>query len=218
MLGLSDPKKIKLKAFVASYNHASGTNEAKTVCVFGAPRGGTTMVAGVARMCGLDMGGDLPINCEDPRFNLDLYRRSGHPDPVGAMRAVIAERNLSGANWGWKFPAAARYLNDLKPDLRNPHLVIVFRDPVAISSRQLKRGADTTRVIRTILGQHLTNIRLAAAWNVPTMFVSYEKAVMQPRHFVKQLTQFLGLPMPQRMDLVREFMRAGSYKEMSVSE
>ncbi len=44
--------------------------QAKTVIIFGAPRGGTTMIAGVAMKCGLFLGDDLPINCEDPDFNI----------------------------------------------------------------------------------------------------------------------------------------------------
>src|SRR5437588_9464001 len=94
-----------------------------TVIILGMPRGGTTVVAGVAQRCGLFIGSKLPINLEDPDFS--------HV-PIQTMRESIAKRNETFDAWGWKYPAAARYVDKLIPDLRNPRLIVVWRDLVAV--------------------------------------------------------------------------------------
>src|SRR5687768_64110 len=90
-----------------------------TVVILGVPRGGTTMVAGVAKRCGLSIGSRLPGNLEDPDFSIS---------DVGRMERTIVARNASMKVWGWKYPRAASYLPELLPKLRNPRIIMVWRD------------------------------------------------------------------------------------------
>ena len=68
------------------------SQEPATVVVFGVPRGGTTMMAGVVARCGVDIGSDLPVNLEDQAF----VSRSNEQ-----MIETIRERNASTSLWGW---------------------------------------------------------------------------------------------------------------------
>lgn len=49
---------------------------------------------------------------------------------------------------------------------------------------------------------------------MPALLVSYERAIDRPEETVEQLAGFLGLPAPQDLDRVRDFVRPGSYQDV----
>ncbi len=187
--------------------------EARTYVVFGVPRGGTTMIAGLARMCGLDIGDNLPKNCEDPAFNLDILLKSmSREEAIAAMAATIAQRNAGRTVWGWKFPAAGRYLQGLQASLRDPHLICVFRDPAATFTRNVRRGVDPFSALKRAEEMQRRNVNILSEWQVPSLVVSYEKAVKRPEATVEAMAAFLGRPQPADMRAVVEYMQPGDYK------
>jgi hypothetical protein len=197
-----------------SLNLASDTNQAskRTYVIYGMPRGGTTMVAGVARLCGLNIGDNLPVNCEDPELNIDLLRQQGASKPVEHIVSAIRRRNSSLDVWGWKFPAAAQYLNEIKPELRNPHLVLVFRDALATATRHVHKPEDIGPQIRRVNDVIIRNWQLAKGWNVPTLLVSYERAMLNPEAFVEQLSEFINNGAAPDIEKIKDYMRAGEYQ------
>ena len=174
-----------------------------TIVIFGVPRGGTTMVAGVAQRCGLYIGDNLRVNLEDPDF---------HAQPVPNMRMAVAQRNLVHPVWGWKYPRAADYLVALLPQLRNPRLIVVFRDMVANMARIQKQDESALKALRAVFQMQRKNIELIEAAHLPTLLVSYEKAVSNPISFAAELAQFIGLPPPPDIEELQDFTRPGSYK------
>lgn len=185
----------------------------RTYVVFGVPRGGTTMIAGVARLCGLDIGDNLPKNCEDPAFNFDVLLKSmSREEAIAAMAATVAERNEGRTVWGWKFPAAGRYLQGLKDSLREPHLICVFRDPAATFTRNVRRGVDPFTALKRAEEMQRRNVQILSDWQVPSLVISYEKAVKQPEATVEAMAGFLGRPQPSDMRAVVEYMQPGDYK------
>lgn len=182
-------------------------NPRRTYVCFGVARGGTSAVAGAMQRLGVFMGDGLPNNYEDPRFGLG--------QSPARMREAIAERNAAHDVWGWKFPAASNYLERLSKDLRNPYLVVVFRDIAATMKGHMRwHNHEITLAANEILVQQQKNWLLVERWRVPTLLVSYEKAILDPRLFVQELAGHLGRPVPQgdAMDRIVAFLAPGSYK------
>ncbi|WP_141012888.1 sulfotransferase family protein [Nocardioides sambongensis] len=176
----------------------------------GMPRGGTSLVGGLVRLCGLPFGEGMIGNHEDPAFNFDYIRRAGG-DPLTEIRRAIPERNAAYDAWGWKYPRATRYLDDIRNELRSPHLIVVLRDPVAAAGRH--RGGEGGRRA-AVLRQHdlqMRNLDLIERWQVPTLAVSYERGISQPVRLARQIARFLGFPVPER-SRVLDFVTPGRYQ------
>lgn len=177
----------------------------KTVVVFGVARGGTSMVAGAIRGLGFYMGHALENNNEDLEFS---YKSLDH------MKQVIRRRDVQYRKWGWKFPAAANYLDDLLPHVRNPHLIMVNRDLAATSAGHVRwHQRETSFAISDILLQMQKNFLLALRWRVPTLLVSYEKATQRPGRFIDELSQFLGEPVEVERERLVAYLGPGKYKK-----
>lgn len=186
----------------------------KTIICFGTPRGGTSMVAGAIAGIGVFMGHDLPVNVEDPMFNPDVDSSIDFEEFCNRLLERISDRNNSFHDWGWKFPVAIRYLERIFPLLRNPHFVIVKRDPVPAVLRH--NPADNIGKInetRRRLRLELDNINLAATLAPPTLVVSYERASNQPKEFIENLAEFLQVSVPDNIKPILEFMKPGEYKK-----
>lgn len=201
-------------AFPLFLEKRCGVNEPKTVICFGTPRGGTSMVAGAIAGLGVFMGHDLPVNVEDPYFNPDVDKSLDFESFCARLPLIISDRNEKFQNWGWKFPVAIRYLEKIFPLLRNPHFVIVKRDPVPAVLRQnptdnVGKINETRRRLRL----ELDNINLAAKLAAPTLVVSYERASHKPEEFLNVLSNFLQVDIPEDIKSIIEFMKPGEYKK-----
>lgn len=185
----------------------------RTYVVFGMPRGGTSLIGGMARLCGLPFGDDLRGNHEDPILNYDNYVRQGVA-PVPAIRDAILRRNNEHEVWGWKYPRAIRYLDKVRTDLRNPHLILVMRDPVAAAGRHGRAQGGRATAVRYQHQLQSANIDLVERWAVPTLLVSYERGSQRPMQLARQLADFLGLPRPADRKLVRSFAQRGTYQRI----
>ncbi len=185
-----------------------------TVVIIGMPRGGTTMVAGVAQRLGLNIGDNLAFNLEDEDFD----RKS-----LAHMRAAVTERDARMPVWGWKFPTASNYLAKLVPHLRNPRFVVVWRDPLTAAMRSveqlmeqgLPQLAETKRslnAVETMVNRQMNNLALLRKAEVPALLVSYEKSVRRRQEFVEQFAGFIGLPVPADTAEILAFMEPESYK------
>ena len=175
-----------------------------TVVVFGVPRGGTTMVAGVVQRCGVHLGDDLPVNLEDQLFVAGV--------PIPEMLRTIEARNESNRMWGWKFPRAASYIQTLEPHLRNPHYIVVWRDVFATATRSIRRGHDVVHTLNWAHEIQAQNIRAIEQLNGPSMLVSYEKAVLSPKDLAIDIKNFIGSGAEIDEEELLRFAEPGSYK------
>ena len=178
----------------------------KTVVIFGAARGGTTMVARVVQSLGIYLGDDIGVNFEDDAFNLQRLQLfpSKEPEALKAsLLQTIQERNQVRDVWGWKYPNAARYLPLILPALRQPRFICVFRDCISTSSRMLgpkmSKGQDPLDALDVNLNIQRENLRLIRNSKVPSFLCSYEKAISDPRDFVKTLANFVGVDFNKRI-------------------
>lgn len=183
--------------------------EPRTYIVFGTARGGTTMVAGVMRGFGLDMGPQIePRNQESAPFM--------HEIPTEQMRESLREYNEQHQIWGWKNPYAIDYLPEIWSEIRNPHLICVMRDAVA-NGQGLHRWEDfgATRAVREVLQRQTRNMDMISERDCPSLMISYEKAISEPDFFVEELGQWLGIEVKKARSRFnfRDFMAPGSYKD-----
>jgi hypothetical protein len=195
---------------------------ARTYVVFGAPRGGTTMVAGALRLFGINLGSDLPVNCEDSDFNLHALAKQEISDPVAHMLNTIQRRNLSStSSWGWKYPQAEVYLRKLLPALRNPALICVMRDPVSIAMRNIfRRKQPAIPQVLHWLDHQKKNLQLIQESELPTLLVSYEKAAHSPIIFSNELAEFLNMSeQNERIAEVTRFIQPeAGYQNLELSQ
>lgn len=183
----------------------------RTYAIFGTRRGGTSMVAGVARALGLDLGNvGQRKNNEDPRFQ---------NRPLPQMREAIETRNGEHDVWGWKFPAAGGYLPELTNSLRNPYFIVVYRDPVAAALSQARRDREFNRrstrlALHESAANNAVNTGLALATERPCLLVSNERAVADPEGLIDDVAAFLGQEAPSgrlRQNILA-YVKPGQYK------
>ena len=55
----------------------------------------------------------------------------------GNFLNAINSRNEQYCNWGWKRPDLYSILRTILPHIRNPCMVCIMRDPIAVASRNL---------------------------------------------------------------------------------
>jgi hypothetical protein len=192
-------------------NPPAALEQQRTYPIFGTRRGGTSMVAGVARALGLDLGqvGQRKNN-EDPRFQ---------GLPVPEMREVIEARNQERDVWGWKYPAAGSYLPKLSNWLRNPCFIVVYRDPVAAALSQERRDrAVNRRSARLALHEsesnNAVNTSFALATERPCLLLSNERAIADPGGLVDDIATFLGQEAPSGplRQKILSYIEPGQYK------
>lgn len=179
----------------------------RTYVIFGAMRGGTSMVAGVMRGLGVNIGPDLDENNQESRaFN---------GPSVEDMAQTLHAQNATNDVWGWKNPNAADYLDRIWPDIRNPHLICVMRDPVA-NAQGLNRWHPMGRVQsaqETVLRLQ-KNLNMISLRRCPSLMISYEKALNAPDLFIDEFGSWLGVDADAARKKFNfgEFMAPSSYK------
>lgn len=190
--------------------------EMRGCLVFGAPRGGTSMVAGALRILGVDMGDRQGHgNNED----LDIQEARGPvgemADPAGSalvaalerMIPVIEKRAAADRPWGWKDPHGVFYAPQIEPLLKQPRMIAVFRDPQAAAQRvHMLTGMPLLDALEDTLNLYQRARAYLSETGLPAAIVSYEKALVRPELFVEQLIGFCGLsPESQQIEAAVEF-------------
>ncbi|MFL5256724.1 MAG: hypothetical protein ACJ8AI_28290 [Rhodopila sp.] len=127
---------------------------------------------------------------EDQEFLLAL---NGHNRDL--LLRLITHRNAAHRTWGFKVPGIHVGLEYRDFSLfRNPHLILVFRDPVAVAEHtalaEFRKPLVTMResldALRNLLG-------FVENTTAPALLLSYEKALMKPTVFIDALATFAGL-------------------------
>ena len=168
---------------------ASG--EGRTFIVSGVARSGTTMAAAVLREAGLFLGDALAEVVHEDRELLAILQ-SGQRE---LLTGAIARRNAEHRDWGFKIPNIHAFLRG--QDLlrfRNPHLILLFRDSVAVSVRNaISEMFDQFATMADTASAQLSVIEFVRATDCACLLASYEKALIFPERFVQALTRFCGL-------------------------
>jgi hypothetical protein len=175
-----------------------------TVIVLGAARGGTSMAAGALSHLGVFMGDKLSVVFEDAALSAAVEKSDD-----AALSRLIDLRNAAFPIWGWKRPAAIRYLPGIEAYFRNPCYVVVFRDVFAIANRnRISMLSDVMSNMRTTLAHYVRILDFIESRTAPCMLVSYEKAMLDRAAFVDALSAFVGIGTAQTRQLAVDSIQA----------
>ena len=135
----------------------------KSVVVLGLARSGTSVVAGILRALGVDMGFSVrdkanPYGSIEDRDFAQLHKKifdlagdktywrpptaeailsfKEHCDPL--IRELVENKSRGKQVWGWKHPRSILTLDLFLPHLENPHLIAVFRNPLGIANSSVE--------------------------------------------------------------------------------
>jgi len=178
-------------------------NEGRGIFVFGAPRGGTSMVAGALTILGVDMGARQGVgNNED----LDIQDARGSVGELGdptaeafdaalvRMRPMIERRAATKGAWGWKDPHGVLYAEQISDLLPAPRVICILRDPQAAAERvHLLTQKPLLSTLEDTLELYQRCRTYLDICTLPAALVSYEKSLVRPERFVEQLIGFCGL-------------------------
>ncbi|HME23936.1 MAG TPA: hypothetical protein VKI44_21845 [Acetobacteraceae bacterium] len=174
----------------------------KTLLITGLARSGTSMLAAVLGAAGVWLGDHVyqPIN-EDAEITQMLRARD-----FTRLDALIARQNAKTPIWGFKMPDLHQFLqHDELMRFRNPHLIVIFRDPVAVAGRNaLSEQTDGIQAIVEATAAMHSLAQFVRASCLPFLFLSYEKALVFPRVFVDSVLSFCGIALDEakRTDLL----------------
>lgn len=201
--------KIKLRTSGFLVNVPAELPSQRTYVVLGAPRGGTSMLAGAIRLSDIPMGVRLDqANNEDLDFNthggdIRIFNDGdARQKYLAHARATIAKRNDAHDVWGWKDPLANYYLDEVLPVLRNPFLLIVTRDLTAVALRERtelppanEKNVDNKFMYRKMsaaLSMYERAIDVAKLHSFPALVISYERTLRYAEDFARQVRSFCG--------------------------
>ena len=176
-------------------NDAQPANET-TLIVAGLPRSGTSMVAAILLDLGVFMGERIDgAVFED--VDLAAAVESGQRD---ALSQIIARRNAAHRLWGFKRPEAYKHLDRLCAACRNPRIIVIFRDILAIAVRNsIAMQLDPVPSLPRLLGDYQTLLGALEGVRVPMLLLSYEKCVQFPVETVREIASFAGIEITEKI-------------------
>lgn len=188
----------------------------KTVMLAGLSRGGTSATAAVIDALGVHLG-----ETSDGHFETVVFKRwPFRDDDWGNILDYIHQADSQYENWGtqvWHNPA---HIARIGSAMRNPHLVLVFRDPVALVQRHLQTleyGKDSEELLLTIPMQQARLWDIARTAEIPTLLVSFGRLRASPEETIQHIAAFLELtPTDEQFTTaIARVNRAGGYLVMS---
>ena len=111
------------------------------------------------------------------------------------LRRLIGQRNAEHKQWGFKLPSLHTLMRHDEVGLfRNPHLIAIYRDPVAVAVRHaISEHADAASGLANTIGAMAALARFAEQAGCPTLFLSYEKVLSFPPLLVDSVLDFCGI-------------------------
>ncbi len=192
----------------------------KTVMIAGLPRGGTSATAAVVDALGVPVGNSHDGHCEFPEFKADPFTHKSS----SAMMAIMARMDHDFDNWGLQVWHQLAPITAIGHNLRNPHLILVFRDLAALVQRHLQTGeyGDTPREVMGAIHEQQSHLwHVARNGRFPTLLVSFERLRTTPDIVVLHIAEFLGLEPTAEMlaDAAARVNKQGGYiKQQSEHE
>ncbi len=190
-------------------------DELPTIIVAGVARSGTSMIAEVMSKLGIFLGEKTDgIVYEDVRI-----AKAFEADDLKEIKAIIADYDGKGVVWGFKRPEIYTRLGRYLHLFRNPRIVSVFRDPVAIAKRnEISMHADFLLNLERAIRRTEELFNFIQGIDHPAMIVSYEKALSQPAAFVDSFVEFSGLvPSPQEREAALAIIQNGPAKYLNAT-
>lgn len=110
------------------------------------------------------------------------------------------DKNARCDKWGWKDPTGTSSILQMTYMLRNPHIIVVFRDVLATVQGEMRFDEAhriPTRKMQALFSDTMrwlsTNIEMVMSASIPLLMVSYERAMVEPAKFIDEVCKFLQL-------------------------
>jgi hypothetical protein len=161
----------------------------RTYVVMGVSRGGTSAVAGVLSQFGVFMGktGEAPL-FEDLPMNRALA------GPGDKLDSLVSDYNDAHDIWGFKGNAISQDFDDVLCRLRNPVVVVVFRDLLAIANRaRISADRDLAAIMQRQAREYLRIADFIACGDHYFVLVSFEKLCAYPAQVTERIASSLSL-------------------------
>lgn len=183
-------------------------------CVLGVPRSGTSMVSGMLRLMGVNMGESLDLATNEDELFLthkgmrDIFSDVSKKESYLKTIVPILSKNNEKKLWGWKDPLSSYYIEDVYEKLINPIVIVVTRDPVATVQGEM-RFRDSASIeydekhflasIGYIASEYAKIASFVARYKPKVMFISYEKVFKDKELFISEFSSFCGIELTENM-------------------
>lgn len=188
----------------------------KTIIVLGCARSGTSLVAGLLNIVGVNMSFRMnpstknPGGAHDDSEIVSLMYKMGVDRHCGLdlkkkydkdIKELIKTRRKPHELWGWKSALTHFYIDLFLPYTHNPHLVFIFRNPLNIIKSGLFNEIETydlTEVVAVKTKGIAEQIGLLGEIikkhsGLPQIYTTFENIKNDPIKEAKILAQFLDV-------------------------
>jgi hypothetical protein len=197
----------------------------KTVIILGEARSGTSMVAGLTHLLGVNMHPkDNPSeqnpkgSFEDPEFiglTQKLYLENWQTNNLETIAEIVRIRNADDQDWGWKSALTHYVLEWFLLYVKNPHLIATFRSPLANAQSWKKHMqseyATEVSIIKALVqmtkGAEILADTIRRHQTIPQLYTSYEYIKINPIREAERIANFLDIEFTEeRRELVISFI------------
>ncbi len=170
-----------------------------TVIVLGTPRGGTSVVAGICHMLGVDMGISIDSsNIEDVDFQALITKGYDKKVAKKYFRRLRSKNKIAGI----KNPLMIYHIKDIYPLIDQPIFVVVSRDEVATAQREDVEGYEFHVALEEVRRMKSAILDFVNSVVEPVILISYERLLQNSRSAILSISSFLGCEAPN--DLVQK--------------
>lgn len=170
----------------------------ETLLVTGSSRGATSLVAYTLLRMGYPLLANQHVNHE----HSDFVEATGKHEEISR---VIDRNNEQFSRWGFKLPAAALDLNWYVDNLREPIVLMVYRNALAIV-RSIQKHETTwdqgEKGIKSALchaEKFLSAVHVAADCDAPALLLDVDLAQRKPDALVRDISSLFGLEMKEEV-------------------
>ena len=164
----------------------------RTLIVLGAPRGGTSAIAGALAATGLFMGG----GASGPVFESLALANAIEKGEDTKVRELIGAFDAEHDVWAFKRPGYNNYVGQYHSFFRNPIYLVILRDPVATANRgyiSSRLKANFTKKLHHILSIQSRILGFLDSSGAPAVLISYEKLLQSPESTLRLVFAATGL-------------------------
>lgn len=178
-----------------------------TVVVTGLGRSGTTMVSRVLSELGVFMGESLTTRTNE---DADIKQCVKDGDEAGFER-LCRRRDARYSVWGFKNPGFRDQLPAWEKHIRNPRVILLFRDILAIALRNhIAMNIGVEEALALAARSYIKALKRLEDSRSPALLLSYEKCLSDPGFAVQQIAGFCGVaPTPETMEGAKAAIRNG---------
>lgn len=178
-----------------------------TMVVTGLGRSGTTMIARVLSELGIFIGASLARRTSE---DLDVKKYVKAGDEAGFER-FCRLRDAEHPVWGFKNPGFRDHLPLWEKHVRNPRVIFVFRDILAVAQRNhLALNMDLQEALGLAARSYVKALKRLEESQCPALLLSYEKCLADPEFAVARIAEYCGAPLdPERAGAAKAVIKNG---------